>query len=528
MKKQYFSSLITFFLCFGYTHAQNAGDLDISFGTGGLADIDLGEGNNYCRSIALQTDQKLVLFGKAEIDGLYRPTLVRLNTDGALDESFGSAGIAVGDLLFDATHHEEARSLVIQPDGKFLCVYCTDFFESSYTITRFNVDGSIDTDFGTAGSMETAPCSFFNRPRSILLQADGNILVLGFGRNSAIGVNRWTAVRFTPSGDLDITFDGDGIWIREPSEQTAGAFDAVQQPDGKIVIAGNDSYLNENEWSENRCMLIRLNLDGSYDNTFAEEGIGIYDVSESGASPMAVALQGDGSILMAGSTSTLDTGLDALLVRVTPDGELDSTFGIDGFITSGLPDTDRAQSMVVMQDGNIMLGGLYHGLGLVVPGLLIKYSADGIQDMSFGNEDGYSTTQNSTGVYYGEEIIQQADGKIVLAGSNVQGANYTRYFSASRFLIDDVNTVLENGSNNPVVTVYPNPACDQIFIRFKDDVLRDVTLLSIIDHAGKWVWQSAQVRQNISVDVAHLSEGIYTLAVQYKDTIAHQAIVIIK
>ncbi len=508
----FFSAVIVIWNC-SDLHAQQAGDLDPDFGQGGIADIDLGAGNNYCRSMAIHTDQKLVLFGKAQVDGVYRPTLVRLNTDGSLDDAFGNAGVAVGDLTFDATHHEEARSLVIQPDGKMLCVYCTDFVESSYTITRFNTDGSIDTDFGAAGSMETAPCSFFNRPRSILLQEDGSILVVGIGRNFANDLAKWTAVRFTAAGDVDMTLNGDGTWIWEPSEDTAGAYDAAQQPDGKILIAGNAYYLNENEFNEPRCVLIRLNMNGSYDDTFAEAGIGIYDVSEIGASPMAVALQADGGILMAGSITTASTGLDALLMRITTDGELDTSFGTNGFVTSNLPDTDRAQSMLVMQDGNIMLGGLYYGTGAVIPGLLIKYTAEGVQDMNFGNEEGYSTTQNNG--FYGEEIIQQADGKIVLVGRNIQ--ENIRYFSASRFLIEDANAIRENGVNPPDISLYPNPTAEKLFIRLNDCDVKKVTHFSILDNTGKLVWQSTQFMQNMPINVSHLSEGFYTIAIRFGD-----------
>ncbi len=493
--------------------AQNAGELDPTFGTDGITDIDLGDGVNYCRSVVIQDDQKLVLFGKAEIDGAYRPTLVRLNTDGSLDESFGNNAIAVSDLLFEGFPHEEARSLVIQPDGKMVCVYCTDFDESSYTLTRFNADGSIDTDFGTAGSIETAPCSFFNRPRSILLQEDGSILVVGIGRNFANDLAKWTVVRYTAAGDVDITLDGDGTWIWAPSENTAGAYDAVEQPDGKILIAGNAYYLNENEFNEPRCVLNRLNMDGSYDDTFAEAGIGIYDVSEFGASPMAVALQADGSILMAGSVSTIDTGLDALLMRVTPDGALDASFGNGGWVTSNLPATDRAQSMLVMQDGNIMLGGLYYGTGAMIPGLLIKYSADGVQDMNFGNEEGYSTTQNNG--YYGEEIIQQADGKIVLAGRNIQGN--IRYFSASRFLIDDANAVHENGGSTSAFSLYPNPTSDQLFIRFSNGAPKNISHISIADINGKIIWQSQSTPLNLTqIDTSQFSDGVYSISIRSK------------
>jgi len=488
--------------------AQNAGDLDTDFGTNGIINIEFGSGNTNCRSVALQTDQKLVLFGRAQIDNVWRPTLVRLNTDGSLDDTFGDGGVSTSDLVFEATHHEEARSLIIQPDGKMLCVYCTDFNEPSYTITRFNADGSIDPDFGANGSMEVAPCAYFNRPRSILLQTDGTILVVGIGSNFASDTGKWTAVRFTTEGNLDSTFDEDGTWIWEPTENSVGANDAVQQPNGSILIAGTGYYLTENEVMEFRCMLMRLNLDGSYDETFADAGIGIYDVSESGASPTAVALQADGSILMAGSLITINTGLDALLMRLTPDGDLDLSFGNGGVVSSNLPDTDRAQSMLVMQDGNIMLGGHYYGTGVLVPGLLIKYSADGLQDMTFGNEAGYSTTQNSAGVYYGEEIIQQADGKIVLVGRNVQGG--INYFSASRFLISGIDAVNNNTHEGENALLYPNPA--NAFFTFETTAPLKTPYL-ITDSKGGIIRTGTTSGQITTVDSSLFENGVYFLHV---------------
>jgi uncharacterized delta-60 repeat protein len=155
--------------------AAQAGQLDPTFGTGGVFVSNFAQGDvpNSDNAIALQSDGKIVLGGST---GNFA-ALVRLNTNGTLDTSFGSGGIVNNNFgVSDAS----VFGMAIQPDGKIVAAAAA--FGGGGSVGRFNPDGSVDTTFGTGGfAISTALFSQEGTPNAFALQTDGKILVTGAG-----------------------------------------------------------------------------------------------------------------------------------------------------------------------------------------------------------------------------------------------------------------------------------------------------------------------------------------------------------
>ncbi len=156
---------------FGLARYNPDGSLDTSFGTGGEVLTDFG-GEEFANALVLQPDGKLVAAGTTGSDF----ALARYNADGSLDTSFGSGGKVT------TAGFGSARALVLQPDGKL--VAAGDGFpplatSDDFGLVRYNSDGSLDTSFGTAGKILTDFGGTNEAATSLVLQPDGKLVAAG-------------------------------------------------------------------------------------------------------------------------------------------------------------------------------------------------------------------------------------------------------------------------------------------------------------------------------------------------------------
>lgn len=164
------------------------GWLDTSFDTDGIVVTDVAGWNDAANSVALQSDGKIVVAGDTYNSSLNRNVFmaVRYNTNGSLDTSFDSDGVATTAI---GTQWDTAYSVAVQDDGKLVLAgvkYWPSWASSDFAITRFNGDGSIDSGFGTSGKVVIAVgTSGESAAKLVALQSDGKILVSGYANNGA-------------------------------------------------------------------------------------------------------------------------------------------------------------------------------------------------------------------------------------------------------------------------------------------------------------------------------------------------------
>jgi uncharacterized delta-60 repeat protein len=213
-----------------------SGSLDTTFGKSGMVTTPIGSGNAVAHALGIQSDGKIVAAGSSNNIGNDDFTLVRYNTDGSFDTTFGTGGIVTTTIGSDAY----AQALGIQTDGKI--VAAGDYYNGSnyeFALVRYTADGSLDTTFGTGGIVTTTIGSGNAWANALGIQTDGKIVAAGYSYNSSN--DDFSLVRYNADGSLDTTFGTGGIVTTAIGSGNAGANALGIQTDGKIVAAGQSS-----------------------------------------------------------------------------------------------------------------------------------------------------------------------------------------------------------------------------------------------------------------------------------------------
>lgn len=437
------------------------GDLDTSFGTGGLTVTDLSGNSvgNRLLAVDIQSDGKIIVAGSSTTTFPFNEcALARYNTDGTLDSSFGTSGIV------KTGSYNQARSVTIQSDGKIVATgWGSGATGSELALSRYNTDGSLDTAFGTSGVVTTALGVYGgDLINTSMVLTSGKIIVAGQGSDSS-GGSSFLCACYTSTGGLDNSFGTGGVVVSEIESGNSQIYGLGVQSDGKIVVAG--------QGGGSQAVIARYTTAGVLDTTFGtDNGINIIETTSMSAfldvaiddndyivgfgqtfdggaimqfTPEGLLADGWGSgtgivqTSFAETTTTVFTSLvetsdkkilaagyiehsnydEYLIARYDSSGAIDTTFGDNGFVISG---TGRFNAMVVQTDGKIVTSGVdsssYNNQCIVS-----RFNANGTIDTGFGTSG--STITNYT-VSGGDDLLYtltlQSDGKIIAGG----GAGY--------------------------------------------------------------------------------------------------------
>ena len=330
----------------------------------------IGSGfNNSVRTIVIQSDGKILVGGDfGDYDGIPSNYIIRLNSNGSMDNTF-VIGTGFNGVVY---------TIEIQSDGKILVGGNFISYDGtiSYYIIRLNSDGLIDNTF-------VFKTGFNNSVRTIATQSNGKILMGGY-----FSIYKTTyiqkIIRLNTSGLYDGSlfykngFDGDVNTI-------------TYQSDGKILVGGDFSSYNGTLSNK----IIRLNSDGSIDNTF-DIGDGFNNFVTT------IILQSNGKILVGGDFREYDGTPSNFIIRLNSDGSVDNTFDIgNGFGNTVI--TIQTQS-----DGKILVGGGFTSYSGTVSNYIIRLNSDGSIDDTFVIGDGFDGVVNT--------IVLQSDEKILVGG----------------------------------------------------------------------------------------------------------------
>lgn len=497
--------------------------------------------------VKVQSDDKIILYGDIRS---YNETsinrITRLNPDGTLDNTF-NAGTGF---------NQSVSTLAIQPDGKILVGgYFTSYNGTTRNrIARLNPDGTLDNTFNTTGA------GFDSSPSSLVVQSDGKILVAGDFSNYN-GTSRNYIARLNPDGTLDNTFNiGTGF------DNTVDVISL--QPDEKILVSGSFNDYNGTA----RSRVVRLNSNGSLDNTFSPTGTG-FD-----SAPRVFLFQSDGKILVGGiyeyngtiynelarlnangtidNTFNIGTGFDNSvndiifqpngkilvmggftsyngtpsngLIQLNPNGTIDATFN------AGIGFNDDAYSLGVQKNGKIIVSGNFsryngvarNGLVRIMPScpssvslsdlptapLLQPYS----QTLSQNGLGGNITWSITNGTLPAGLSLNASTGVIsgtpttpVTSIFTVQASNGACNVAREyNFIVDPIASIESN--HQIVEKVYPNPSQDKIQIDFKQSGVHN---FKMFNNLGKVVKEGETKGSKITLDIASLPQGLYFLEI---------------
>lgn len=326
----------------------------------------------------------------------------------------------IGNRWDDAVH-----DMVVQADGRIAVTgyYTNQRGLAGIYLQRLLPDGSRDPSFNTYGTLwiPNKQVALFV-PLSIIQQADGKLVITGYKR-TPYGLKS-LLMRFNPDGSFDNTFGKRGKRLLRLGRASVLS-DIVQQPDGKLVAVGSAL---PGGLSVTTLVVARFLPDGKPDKTFGDKGRMFIASASGDASGYSLLLQDDGRIVVAGSTEDGGT-LSSLLVRLSPSGQLDSSFGNGGgTLTSMFPYADETYKVIEQMDGKLVAVGYalnprsggqgtvgYRDLAVA------RYTPDGELDAGFGT-GGVSVigadplAVNNIGHDEATDAVQLPNGQLLVGG----------------------------------------------------------------------------------------------------------------
>jgi uncharacterized delta-60 repeat protein len=409
-----------------------------------------------------------------------------LAAPGDLDWTFGTGGVAE----FSLTGNYEFFCVAQQSDGKLLVAGRKDLSPnpSRLVLRRHNADGSLDTSFGVGGEAiaEFTLPPFFRRvygvPRALLVQADGKIVVVGYMQvdspeNTLIpGAAAW---RFTSTGLLDTTFSNDGERLFLGTNVTQSSAYDVKLTSGKLLVLYQETKVVSTSFptTHTYSRLVRLNSDGSTDTTFGF--LGSVQLNYSFTAYVLAVNQHTG-VIYAGGDYVNNQFVGGRVYRYTSGGALDPSYGFGG---NAIPPScndgtytydNYPRSLALQADDKLVAGGIYATVGseyqIIIHPTLSRLSSGGAADTSFGNNgsvclpcSGGNCPNWQGGMSWNENVRAklQADSKIVaLAGDsfypflqrrNSNGTEDTLFMPAFSSQGKTLDLLIQPGSGKIVV-----------------------------------------------------------------------------
>ncbi len=441
------------------------GELDATFGTAGVVTTDFS-GDDAIFGLVQQADGKLVAGGFATGAGGTDFAMCRYDANGVLDPSFGAGGKLLTDFggnrcVGGARHgrpcvssndcsggrcvssSDTAWAVALQADGKIVaagdrraCVggdrdgeHC--FADSDcppsgarclgdIALARYNVDGSLDLTFGSAGRVVT-DFGGDDTGFAVVVQSDGRIVV--GGASASAGDMDFALVRYSSNGALDPSFGSGGRVLTDLGGYDQ-AFALVAQPDGKLVAAGVSTAGGSVDFA-----LVRYGTSGALDATFGSGGQVITDFgpgyvgsTNNCTLPLAdfrgidvafaLRVQPDGKLVAAGVSTN-----DFALARYNTDGSLDLDFGTCGRVITDFAGEDAAASALVVQpDGKLVAAGR-RSVGSESGFALARYNTNGTLDSTMFGIRGRTLTQIGSDAEAFALVLLPDDGRLVAAGA---------------------------------------------------------------------------------------------------------------
>ena len=335
---------------FSVFDSQNQGRLAKIDGNGvhdtGYLSAGVGFDNSVLKVLPL-SDNKTMVFGNfSKFNGFFSSKVARLSSDGDLDITFNSAETGANNAIKTAAQQLDGKIIIAGSFTNYNNTTCN-------RIARIFPDGSLDIAFATGSGCNS-------QVFAVTIQSDQKILLAGsFTKYN--GTVAGHIVRLMQDGTIDTGFN--------TILGADAAIDAILiQPDGKIVLGGRFNMFNGIGYSR----LIRLNSDGSIDNSFSV-GTG-FDKNV-----YALDLQSDGKIIVGGSFLNYNGVSKKRILRLYPNGTLDTTFESGTGFSNG-----DVRNILVQPDDRILIGGAFSGNYDGTHSLrLIRLLAKGTIDPSF-------------------------------------------------------------------------------------------------------------------------------------------------
>jgi uncharacterized delta-60 repeat protein len=377
------------------------GTLDTTFGTGGKMTSAPGSASVF-NSVQIQSDGKIVAAGSAVISGINEFMLIRYNTDGSVDTTFGTSGIVT--MAPISGQASQINGIQLQSDSKIVAAGSAGT-TSEFAVARYNTNGSLDTTFGTGG-LFLDQLALSSGANALAIQSNGSIVAGGF--DNTAGGEDFALLRLTTAGALDTSFNTTGVVTTDLGSATNETINALAISSGGQIVAAGQSGVNG--------AVVRYNINGSLDASFNATGKLVLPVSQAGGSDIlfGAAIQSDGRIVVAGQSNDSGAVSQMLVDRLNADGTFDPYFNAGAPLLLPLSGASLAQALILDANGRITLAGytttspsnfavVRLGTALSVEGNTLVIDGTAGNDsitVGFSSATAFSVVLNATGSNY--------------------------------------------------------------------------------------------------------------------------------
>lgn len=505
-------------------------ELDLSFANTGYKITKLAPSrDDIARTVLIQPNGKILTGGNSfNSIGYSNIGITRLKPNGGYDNNFATGGIATITGGFFC-------DMALQSSGKIIVagsgVGPTNV--NNYMVYRLNKNGLPDTSFGNKGVVEVNIAGSGMICFDVAIQSDDKIVLAGYQGGSG-GYGNMLIVRLTKGGKLDNSFGNGGMYTLYLTGKHSECRQLAIQPDGKIIAAGYIDTLVLTAFFRYDFAAIRLNPNGTLDNSFGNGGIvradkGTTDIAES------VGLLSDGRIIL-GGMSNYYTNTQVAALCLQSNGLVDQSFGDGGWqFMNYYGGTAYCEAMAIEPDNDIIMAGPAYiptSTGTTYGVGLTKMNAQGIPDNSFGT-GGIDTSLVSHNYIGTNDVALQSDGKIVIAGYwNVNGGKSS--FFTARYSNSALLKEIAKADEEPGVSIYPNPVAGYSFQVEYALVNPAEVLLSVYDINGRIVYErnyglSDKGSYTKMVTLpVNIVAGTYWLRLKMSDAVVTREIVVVK
>ncbi len=348
----------------------------------------------------------------------------------ALDPSFGLGGFTRVSMSAEA---DRFVSVVATEGGSYAAGFVTAAGDQSMAVARFDESGDLDTGFAGTGFTSVnvaAGGGTGERASAVGVQSDGSVVLAGpiehdpgaageAGRDTDIA-----AVRIKPDGTLDATFGEGGIARfnlgdgRAVGDNFVGdtMFGMTVLGDDKLVLVGAKLHDGPDETDRDFAVL-RLTADGDRDTSFGTDGLFVMDLKDGNESPRQAVELEDGAVVVSGYSGVGDGPISPVLFKLDDRGELVDDFGTGGVATAEmLPAVAEAYEVGLQGEDFIITGYGRAAEGEKVDLIAARFTSDGEWDREFG-EDGLVRIDIAGQDDRGRDLVVLEDGGILIAGS---------------------------------------------------------------------------------------------------------------
>jgi uncharacterized delta-60 repeat protein len=268
--------------------------------------------------------------------------VARFDTSGKLDPSFGTGGIAkldlgTGRITTGTTFVGDTSWGLASLPGNRVAIFASkladgaDRTDTDYVIVGLTATGQLDSAFGTGGKTPLDVSKVADNPRHMAVAPDGKILAAGY--STVDGVVQPVLIRLNADGKLDTAF-GTGGYATAKVMAGVGEAYAVGVQGSDYITAG---YGRGAEATEKVDLIVdRFKANGSWDQSFGTGGVARVDLTKEDDRARNMLVLPDGRIFLAGSGKKSAINIDAMVVVMTKDGQLDTSFGEGGILVSDL------------------------------------------------------------------------------------------------------------------------------------------------------------------------------------------------